>query len=340
MSNSIPGSRAGAAAAPNPDDDVWWEAVRRRDRGMDGVFLYSVRTTGVYCQPSCAARLPRRENVDFHKTCVDAERAGFRACRRCRPDRPAPTEPPATTKQRAQPSAAPLVERLGALDWEALSGQVDARGHATTGRLLIAEECEALVESYEVDDRFRGRIDMARHGFGRGEYRYFAYPLPGIVAALRVALYPALAAIANRWNAAMGTATRYPDDLEAFLKRCHAAGQAKPTPLLLRYRPGDYNCLHQDVYGGHIFPLQAVILLSRPADDFAGGELVLTEQRPRMQSRVEVVPLVQGEGAIFPVRHRPVQGSRRTYRVTMRHGVSRVRAGQRHALGIIFHDAH
>ena len=180
---------------------------------------------------------------------------------------------------------------------------------------------------------------MARHGFGRGEYKYFAHPLPGSVQALRAALYPRLAEIANRWNEAMGIAIRYPQDHEKFLDRCHKAGQTRPTPLLLRYGACDYNCLHQDIYGEHVFPLQVTILLSQPAVDFSGGEFVLTEQRPRMQSRAEVVPLRQGEAVIFPVHHRPVQGTRGIYRVNMRHGVSRIREGQRHTLGIIFHDA-
>jgi hypothetical protein len=180
---------------------------------------------------------------------------------------------------------------------------------------------------------------MARHGFGRGEYKYFAYPLPETIAALRTALYSPLAEIANRWNEAMGIAVRYPREHAAFLSRCHKAGQGKPTPLLLQYGPGDYNCLHQDLYGEHVFPLQATVLLSQPGKDFAGGEFVLTEQRPRMQSRAEVVPLGQGEAVIFPVHHRPVAGTRGTYRVNMRHGVSRLRSGHRHTLGIIFHDA-
>jgi uncharacterized protein len=313
------------AARPGPmilDDDARWEAVLARNRAADGAFFYSVRTTGVYCRPSCAGRLPRRENVGFHDTCADAERAGFRPCKRCKPS-----------------AAAPLAARVAALDWAALSGQLDANGCATTGPLLTAPECAALIDDYAVDERFRSRIVMARHGFGRGEYKYFAYPLPATVAALRAALYPPLAAIANRWNAAMGTAERYPAEHAAFLKRCHDAGQAKPTPLLLRYGAGDYNCLHQDIYGEHVFPLQVVFLLSRPGIDFEGGELVLAEQRPRLQSRAEVVPLGQGEGAIFPVHRRPVQGTRGVYRVNMRHGVSRLRDGHRHTLGVIFHDA-
>jgi hypothetical protein len=234
----------------------------------------------------------------------------------------------------------PLVsERIAALDWPRLGTELDAHGCATIGPLLTNDECAELVAGYEADERFRSRIIMARHSFGRGEYKYFNYPLPEIVATLRTALYPPLAAIANRWHEAMGMATYYPDRHGEFLERCHEAGQVKPTPLLLRYGAGDYNCLHQDVYGEHVFPLQVVLLLSRPGTDFDGGELVLTEQRPRMQSRAEVVPLVQGEGAVIPVHHRPVHGTRGPYRVNMRHGVSRLRSGMRHTLGIIFHDA-
>jgi hypothetical protein len=192
---------------------------------------------------------------------------------------------------------------------------------------------------YEADERFRSKVVMERHGFGRGEYKYFNYPLPALVADLRTSLYPHLAAIANRWNAALGIDVRYPAAHSAFLARCHAAGQTKPTPLMLRYGAGDYNCLHQDLYGEHVFPLQATILLSDPDRDFTGGEFVLTEQRPRMQSRPEVVPLCQGDAVIFAVQHRPVQGSRGAYRVNMRHGVSRVRRGHRQTLGVIFHDA-
>jgi uncharacterized protein len=196
-----------------------------------------------------------------------------------------------------------------------------------------------LAESYDSDQLFRSRIVMARHGFGRGEYKYFAYPLPHVVAALRDSLYPALAQVANRWNKALDIDLTYPSTHAAYLRRCHADGQSKPTPLLLRYGPGDFNCLHQDIYGENVFPLQVAFLLSEPARDFAGGEFVLTEQRPRMQSRAEVVPLRQGEGVIFPVHHRPVRGTRGIYRVNMRHGVSRLHSGHRHTLGVIFHDA-
>ena len=225
------------------------------------------------------------------------------------------------------------------IDWDAVTADLDSQGNAVVERLLEPAVCRSLVALYPQDSRFRSRVVMGRHGFGRGEYKYFAYPLPETVAALRAALYPPLAAIANRWHEAMGIAARYPDRHAEFLERCHDAGQLKPTPLLLRYGAGDYNCLHQDIYGEHVFPLQVVFLLSRPSVDFNGGELVLTEQRPRMQSRAEVVPLLQGEGAIIPVHHRPVQGTRGPYRVNMRHGVSRLRSGRRHTLGIIFHDA-
>jgi hypothetical protein len=239
----------------------------------------------------------------------------------------------------AAPDAVAIAERVAALDWEALATELDAHGCAVTDVLLSADECASLSQSYASDALFRSRIVMARHGFGRGEYKYFTYPLPETVAALRGALYPPLAHIANRWNAAMGIDIAYPPAHAAYLARCGAAGQAKPTPLLLQYEAGDYNCLHQDVYGAHVFPLQVAFLLSRPGIDFTGGEFVLTEQRPRMQSRAEVVPLRQGEGVIFPVRHRPVGGARGVYRVSMRHGVSRLRTGRRHTLGIIFHDA-
>jgi hypothetical protein len=229
--------------------------------------------------------------------------------------------------------------RVAALDWQAIGAALDTHGAATTIPLLTSAECNELAAAYDDNARFRSRVIMARHGFGRGEYKYFAYPLPEKIAALRTALYPPLAAIANRWNEAMGIATRYPPAHRAYLDACHKAGQVKPTPLLLRYGEGDYNCLHQDLYGEWVFPLQATILLSAPGADFTGGEFTLTEQRPRMQSRAEVVTLRQGEAVIFPVHHRPVQGTRGVYRVTLRHGVSRLRSGQRHTLGIIFHDA-
>jgi len=232
-----------------------------------------------------------------------------------------------------------MTEHLAALDWQSLAAALDAHGCAVVKDLIAPGACAALAASYDVDGAFRSRIVMARHGFGRGEYKYFAYPLPPVVGELRAALYSPLASIANHWNAALGIAVRYPDTLDEFLDRCHRAGQTKPTPLVLRYAEGDYNCLHQDVYGEHLFPIQATVLLAEPGRDFTGGEFVLAEQRPRMQSRVEVVPLERGDCVVFPVRHRPVRGSRGSYRVTMRHGVSRLRSGHRHTLGIIFHDA-
>jgi hypothetical protein len=228
---------------------------------------------------------------------------------------------------------------VGAIDWECVAQDLDARGCATIEGLLAADECRALASLYPNDALFRSRVVMARHGFGRGEYKYFAYPLPEPVAALRTSLYPPLAPIANRWNAAMGIDVRYPAAHAEFVARCHEAGQTRPTPLLLRYGANDYNCLHQDLYGEHVFPIQVAILLSQPGRDFTGGELVLTEQRPRMQSRPEVVPLAQGDAVAFAVHHRPVQGTRGVYRVNLRHGVSRLRSGERHTLGIIFHDA-
>jgi len=230
-------------------------------------------------------------------------------------------------------------QRVEAIDWESATQDLDARGNATIEQLLTPAQCTELAAMYADDARFRSSVVMERHGFGRGEYKYFLYPLPSLVAELRGALYPRLAPLANRWNEAMRLDVRYPETHAEYLARCHDAGQVHPTPLLLRYGEGDYNCLHQDLYGDHVFPLQVAVLLSRPGQDFRGGEFVLTEQRPRMQSRVEVVPLAQGDAVIFAVRHRPVQGARGTYRVNLRHGVSRLRGGHRLTLGIIFHDA-
>jgi len=224
------------------------------------------------------------------------------------------------------------------IDWADAAAALDHDGYAVLGALLPPDQCCALATLYDDDARFRSRVVMARHGFGQGEYKYFAHPLPDRVVRLRSALYPELAAVANRWNAALGIASRYPPEHADYLERCRRAGQTKPTPLLLRYGAGDYNCLHQDLYGEHVFPLQATILLSDP-DDFAGGEFVLVEQRPRRQSRAEVVPLAQGDAVLFPVRERPVQGTRGVYRTIMRHGVSRIRSGHRMTLGLIFHDA-
>jgi hypothetical protein len=229
--------------------------------------------------------------------------------------------------------------RVSGIDWDAASTQLDAHGWAMIEKMLTAGECRALAGLYADEQRFRSHIIMARHGFGRGEYKYFKYPLPEIVADLRVSLYARLAPLANRWNERMGLDVRYPDAHADFIARCHKAGQTRPTPLLLQYGPDDYNCLHQDVYGEHVFPFQVAFLLAEPGRDFTGGEFVLTEQRPRMQSRAEVVPLTQGDGVIFAVANRPVQGTRGTYRVNLRHGVSRVRSGHRHTVGVIFHDA-
>ena len=228
---------------------------------------------------------------------------------------------------------------MGSFDWAGIAAHLDAHGWARLETLLSGEECAAIAALYDDERRFRSHVRMERHGFGRGEYKYFAYPLPERVADLRRAVYQELRPIANGWNEAMGKSVRYPAAHAEYLEACHAAGQARPTPLLLRYGAGDYNCLHQDLYGTHVFPLQLAVLLSDPQRDFAGGEFVLTEQRPRMQSRAEVVPLGRGDAVIFAVHHRPVQGRRGAYRVNLRHGVSRVRSGRRHALGVIFHDA-
>jgi hypothetical protein len=232
-----------------------------------------------------------------------------------------------------------IESRLQRYDWAAVEAHLDAHGWAMLDRILSPAECRALAALYEGGGRFRSHVVMARHGFGRGEYKYFAYPLPGIVADLRTSIYPRLAPVADRWNEAMGIDVRYPAEHRDFIRRCHEAGQTRPTPLLLQYGTDDYNALHQDLYGAHVFPFQAAFLLSEPGRDFTGGEFVLTEQRPRMQSRAEVVPLRQGDGVIFAVSHRPVKGTRGTYRVNLRHGVSRVRSGHRHTTGVIFHDA-
>ena len=228
---------------------------------------------------------------------------------------------------------------LPGIDWNAVAQALDGHGCAVIDALLSPAECRAMAALYAQRAHFRSRVVMEHHGFGRGEYQYFQYPLPDPVAALRTGLYPHLAPIANRWQALMGLEERFPAEHAAFIQRCHAAGQTRPTPLLLQYGPGDYNCLHQDLYGEQVFPLQMAVLLSAPGTDFTGGEFVLTEQRPRMQSRPQVVPLRQGDAVVFAVHHRPVQGTRGPYRVQMRHGVSRVRSGQRHTMGIVFHDA-
>ncbi len=240
-----------------------------------------------------------------------------------------------STSAAEQPGVAPA----DALDWQLIRKDLDEQGSAILSNVLSAKECRALASLYPDEGLFRSRIVMARHGFGRGEYKYFRYPLPDVIQGLRTTLYRRLAPVANQWNATMGIDVRYPKEHADFVQRCHDAGQLRPTPLLLQYGAGDYNCLHQDLYGEHVFPIQVAFLLSEPGVDFTGGEFVLTEQRPRMQSRPEVVPLRQGDGVAFAVHHRPVQGTRGSYRVNLRHGVSRLRSGQRHTLGVIFHDA-
>jgi hypothetical protein len=244
----------------------------------------------------------------------------------------------ASTKAPASAIASAEI-RIASYDWKALAGELDNYGCAVLPKLLSSDECRAIAAHYPEEGHFRSHIHMARHGFGKGEYRYFKYPLPDLLGGLRTALYPHLAGVANEWNVRMGIDERYPSNHATFLKRCHDAGQTRPTPLLLQYVPGDFNCLHQDLYGALAFPIQVVILLSEPGEDFTGGEFVLTEQRPRMQSRAEVVTLGQGDAAAFAVHNRPVRGSKGNYRVNLRHGVSRLRSGMRHTVGIIFHDA-
>jgi len=245
-----------------------------------------------------------------------------------------------TLRESEKPGCDDKIEgRVATLGWEGIRSNLDSHGSATTGVFLTKSECEELTALYECAELFRRRIVMASHGFGKGEYRYFDYPLPLAVEALRLAFYERLAPIANAWNAELRLESRFPQTHAEYIGRCQEAGQCKPTPLLLKYREGDYNCLHQDLYGELVFPFQVAFLLSEPGKDFTGGEFVLTEQRPRMQSRVEAVPLRQGEGVIFPVNHRPGKGSRGVYRTAMRHGVSRIRSGQRFTMGLIFHDA-
>ncbi|MEX3009496.1 2OG-Fe(II) oxygenase [Hoeflea sp. TYP-13] len=246
------------------------------------------------------------------------------------------TGPAAALQGRLQAAPQDLVDSL---DWHRIYEDLDRRGYATTGPVLSADECRGIRETYDDDSGFRSRVVMARHSFGRGEYKYFDYPLPPAIGEMRSAFYAHLAPAANHWQEMTGAQVRFPERHAEFLKRCHEAGQGLPTPLMLRYVENDYNCLHQDLYGEHVFPLQVAILLSDPSSEFSGGEFVLTEQRPRMQSRAEVVSAEQGEAVIFAVNERPVQGTRGTYRVRMRHGVSRVKSGQRHVLGLIFHDA-
>jgi hypothetical protein len=246
-----------------------------------------------------------------------------------------------TPRNRTAPNdpAARIATRLAAIDWDRVAAALDERGYATLPDLLTRAECRELAGLYGDDSAFRSRVVMQRHAFGRGEYKYLRYPLPALVAALRTALYPRLVPVANRWRTQLGQAEQFPATLAGFLARCHAAGQARPTPLILHYEADDYNCLHQDLYGDLVFPLQLTVLLSDPATAFAGGEFLLVEQRPRAQSKAEVVPLMQGEAVVFAVNHRPVRGTRGVYRLALRHGVSRIRSGRRETLGIIFHDA-
>jgi uncharacterized protein len=238
-----------------------------------------------------------------------------------------------------QPGRTAIEQRVSLLDWSGIEADLHVRGSATSGPILTASECKDLIRNYDLEDAYRSRVVMARHGFGKGEYKYYKYPLPQLIAELRSALYSRLASVANSWNEALSIDRRFPSTHESYLRLCHKAGQRLPTPLILKYGEDDYNCLHRDLYGDLVFPLQVTILLSARGEDFSGGDFVLTEQRPRMQSRVEVVPLEQGEAVIFAVNQRPVRGTRGVYRVGMRHGVSRIRSGQRFTLGIIFHDA-
>lgn len=302
-----------------------WEAVVNNDAAADGRFFYAVASTGIYCCPSCRARTPHRVNVDFYGSASAAEAAGYRPCKRCRPSG-------ATPSRRAR-------DRIDGLDWPVLIQELDTQGYVQLGVVLRPEECRSLIAAYGDDDRFRSTVTMARHGFGRGEYKYFRYPLPDVVEEIRTATYPHLVGVANDWSERISLGRRYPPSFGAMLKYCRDVGQDRPTPLMLRYGPGDYNCLHQDLYGEVHFPIQLAILLDRPGRDFDGGAFMLTEQRPRMQSRGHVVPLSRGEGVLFAVNQKPVRGSRGDYRVKMRHGVSEVRVGNRHTLGVIFHDA-
>jgi hypothetical protein len=306
-------------------NDPRWARVVARDRSADGKFWYSLATTGVYCRPSCPSRGASPKNVAFHDTLEAAKAAGFRACKRCNPD---------------GTSSASIAQRIGAIDWSAVAADLDLQGWAIIPGLLAGPECDQIAGMYAGNGAtFRNRVIMGRHGFGQGEYRYFAYPLPPVIDDLRTAIYPRLAPIANQWNGRMGIDMRFPKIHAEFLERCHDAGQRRPTPLLLQYGPGDYNCLHQDLYGEHVFPLQVTALLSQPGEDFEGGEFVLTEQRPRMQTRAAVVPLSKGDAVVFAVNSRPQTGLRGDYRVVLRHGVSKLSEGRRHTLGIIFHDA-
>ncbi|PQA86695.1 2OG-Fe(II) oxygenase [Hyphococcus luteus] len=308
---------------PEDLDSERWDAVLRRDASADGTFWTCVKTTGVYCLPSCSGR-PKRENVFFTETRAEAEAAGFRPCKRCRPDRFL---------------IGGVKDRIDELDWGRAHDALNTNGWAALGRLLSDEDCAGLINAYEEDALYRSRVVMRRHGFGEGEYRYFADPAPQLVSDLRTGLYEKLAPLANEWAKALKQDRTYPHDHAAYRRRCAKAGQKRPTPLILKYGPGDYNRLHQDLYGGEVFPIQIAILLSQPGRDFEGGEFVMTEQTPRRQSRAMVAPLEKGSAIAFAVNERPLEGARGTYRVKMRHGVSEVRSGARYCLGVIFHDA-
>ncbi len=304
-------------------DDRLWAAVVARDPSADGAFYCCVRTTKVYCRPSCAGR-PLRKNLFFVRTRAEAERSGMRACKRCRPDRLI---------------RGALCERISAVDWPGVEAKLDDLGFARLGRLLSDVECERLAALYGAGGEFRSTVTMARHGFGAGEYKYFADPMPELVETLRTDLYARVAPIASVWRRRLGEDRPYPQAHADYRALCASAGQNRPTPLLLSYGPGDYNRLHQDLYGSETFPIQIAILLSAPGKDFDGGEFILTEQRPRMQARAHVVPLEQGDAVAFAVNDRPVEGAKGPYRAKMRHGVATLRSGRRMTLGVIFHDA-
>ena len=304
-------------------DDARWAAALARDQNAEGAFWVCVATTGVYCRPTCAGR-PLRRNVAFAASRAEAERAGYRPCKRCRPERFV---------------AGPVKKRIADIDWKRAEAALSSQGWAMLGALLNKEECDALIAGYEEDALYRSRVVMARHGFGAGEYRYYADPSPALVGELREGLYARLAPLAEDWSRALGAPRAFPRDHGAYRRLCAERGQTRPTPLILKYGPGDYNRLHQDLYGEEVFPIQVAILLSEPQKDFEGGAFILTEQRPRMQSRADIAPLRRGEAVAFAVNDRPVEGARGIYRAKMRHGVSTVLSGARYTLGVIFHDA-
>ncbi len=335
------------AGKPANRQEQMWAAMTARDASYDGQFVYGVMTTGVYCRPSCPSRQALRKNVAFFDATSEARAAGLRACKRCKPDGFAsedqnvtPVHKTCRLGEQTTPGNLPntVSSMIDALDTEHIHHELNENGWCILPGLLTHAHCDDLINLYD-EGNFRSTIKMARHGFGSGEYRYFAYPLPWIVETLRHRLYTLLAPIADMWAQRLGGSTAFPKSHADYLAECAAHGQTRPTPLILKYERGDYNCLHQDLYGEKVFPLQAALLLSKPGRDFTGGEFVITEQRPRMQSRPHVVPMRQGDVVIFPVRHRPKSGVRRDYRTTMRHGVSQISSGRRYAAGVIFHDA-